>query len=81
MRYSRLLAVGAAMASVSLAGAASAQTKEEGYSYILDEDGLLGDTLSSPPPILKGGFRPRRILLIRARATFVPEMLKTVESM
>ena len=81
MRHSRLLAALLAMASCSLAGGASAQTKEEGYTYILDEDGLLGDTLSSPPPILKGGFRPRRILLIRPRATFVAEMLKSVETM
>jgi hypothetical protein len=79
------------MTAFSVAGAASAQTqsKETGdasgsassYSYTFLDDDLLGDTLSSPPPILKGGWRPKRITLIRPRASFVAEMLKSVETM
>jgi hypothetical protein len=83
MRYSRLLAGALALASFSVVGVASAQTpsKEDSYTYTFIDDDLLGDTLSSPPPILKGGWRPKRITLIRPRASFVGEMLKSVEAM
>jgi hypothetical protein len=84
MRHSRLVALVVAVASFSVVGVASAQTKqpqEDSYTYTFIDDDLLADTLSSPPPILKGGWRNRRITLIRPRASFVAEMLTTVEAM
>lgn len=91
MRHSRLLAALLAVASLSVVGAASAQTKTKdtagasgsggSYTYTFIDDDLLGDTLSSPPPILKGGWRTKRITLIRPRASFVAEMLTSVETM
>lgn len=89
MRHSRLLALAAAVASFSVVGAASAQTptqarhepSNDAYTYTFIDDDLLGDTLSSPPPILKGGWRTKRIMLIRPRASFVAEMLTSVETM
>jgi hypothetical protein len=85
MRHSRLVALVAAMACFSVVGAASAQTptqsKPDSYTYTFIDDDLLGDTLSSPPPILKGGWRTKRITLIRPRASFVAEMLTSVETM
>lgn len=85
MRHSRLVALVVAVAASSVVGAASAQTptqaKVDSYTYTFIDDDLLGDTLSSPPPILKGGKRPMRITLIRPRASFVVEMLKSVETM
>jgi hypothetical protein len=84
MRHSRSVALVVAVASFSVVGAAGAQTKqpkEDSYTYTFIDDDLLGDTLSSPPPILKGGKRPMRITLIRPRASFVVEMLTSVETM
>jgi hypothetical protein len=89
MRHSRLVALVVAVASFSVVGAASAQTPTQArqepsnnsYTYTFIDDDLLGDTLSSPPPILKGGKRPMRITLIRPRASFVVEMLTSVETM
>ncbi|HEX2870848.1 MAG TPA: hypothetical protein VHP33_06320 [Polyangiaceae bacterium] len=89
MRHSRLVALVVAVASFSVVGAASAQTptparhepSNHAYTYEFIDDDLLGDTLSSPPPILKGGWRNRRITLIRPRASFVAEMLTSVETM
>jgi hypothetical protein len=81
MRHSKLVAVAMAAACFSTVGAASAQTKVDAYTYTFTDDDLLADTLSSPPPIIKGGPRPRRIMLLRPRASFVAEMLKAVETL
>jgi hypothetical protein len=91
MRHSRLLAALLGMASLSVVGAAGAQTQTQArhgtepsgssYTYEFIDDDLLGDTLSSPPPILQGGWRTKRITLIRPRASFVAEMLTSVETM
>jgi hypothetical protein len=81
MRHSRLLAFAFTLAVCALSGMARAQTKPDAYSYHFDDDELLGDTLSTPPPVLRGGLRPRRIMLLRPRASFVVEMLKSVEGM
>ena len=81
MRNSRLLATALALACFATVGSASAQTKVDAYTYTFIDDDLLADTLGSPPPILKGGHRTTRITLIRPRASFVAEMLKSVETM
>lgn len=79
MRCSRPLAAALAFALFALSGAADAQTKEPGYTYEFIDDLMVGDTFSSPPPEIRVR-RPRpRIMLLRPRASFVGEMLKSVE--
>jgi hypothetical protein len=75
----------AALGLLGIFGAtpAAAQTtaSQPGYTYDFDDDYMVGDTLASPPPILTGGKKGMRIMLIRPRASFVAEMLKSVELM
>ena len=60
--------------------APSAQTPES-YTYTFMDDDLIGDTLSTNTAIIKVRPHPPRIMLIRARASFVAEMIKSVELM
>ncbi len=54
---------------------------ENGYIYDFDDpDRLTGDS-GSVPDILKGGHHPQITMLHRPRGSFVPEMLKSVETM
>jgi len=81
MSCSKLLAAALAFASFTVVGAASAQTKDTGYTYEFYEDGLLGEALGATPPLLEVR-RPRpRILLLRPRAHFVGELLESVEAL
>jgi hypothetical protein len=78
------LALLAALTMLAVASPSFAQTtttEREGYGYHFDDDHMVGDTLGSPPPILKVPKKGRRIMLIRARTSFVAEMLKSVEVM
>lgn len=79
MRHSRPFAAALAFSLLAFSGAAGAQTKDENYSYHFDDDLMVGDTLGSPPPILVMRRTLPRIMLIRPRASFVGEMLKSVE--
>lgn len=79
MRCSKPFAAALAFALFALTGAASAQTKDTDYSYHFDDDLMVGDGLSSPPPLLKVRKHPPRIMLLRPRANFVAELLKSVE--
>lgn len=79
MRHSKPFAAACAFALLALAGAASAQTTDTGYIYDLPEDDLVGQTLSSTPPLIKIRRPSPRIMLLRPRAHFVAEMLKSVE--
>lgn len=79
MRHSKPFAAALALSLLALSGVAGAQTKDESYSYHFDDDLMLGDTLSAPPPIIRMRRTPPRIMLIRPRASFVGEMLKSVE--
>lgn len=81
-RNSRLaLALGASV--LVLAGGAAAQPSdnEQRYGYRFEDDYMVGDTLASTPALLK--IRPRvlKVSLLRPRASFVAEMLKSVETM
>jgi hypothetical protein len=64
-------------------GTAAAQpvAAEQRYHYDFDDDYMVGDTLSTTPPLLRIPKRLPRVSLLRPRASFVPEMLKSVESM
>jgi hypothetical protein len=79
MRCSKPFAAAVAFALLALPGAASAQTKDAGYNYHFDDDFMVGDTLSSPPPLLQLRRHPPRIMLLRPRASFVSELLQSVE--
>jgi len=67
------------LALLTFSGAAGAQTKDADYSYHFDDDLMVGDTFSAATPLLRLRARPPHILLIRPRASFVGEMLKSVE--
>lgn len=84
MRFSKVPLAAALVLSVLCVAApslAQAERDERGYGYRFDDDYMVGETLSTTPPLLKGFERRLRITLIRPRASFVPEMLKSVEAM
>lgn len=82
MRGRYLIRSTLALALLSIAPSALAQTKEPVETYHFDDDDLLADTWGAPPPLLRAsGTGARRALLIRPRATFIAEMLKTVETL
>lgn len=75
-----VFALGLVMPGPSLAQTTSQQGGAYTYDF-KDADRLAGDTLGSPPPILSGPIKTRRVMLIRARTQFVSEMLKSVETL
>jgi hypothetical protein len=78
------LALLAALTMLAIGSPCFAQTttaEREGYGYRFDDDHMVGDTLSTTPPLLKVRKKLPRITLIRPRASFVAEMLKSVELM
>ena len=79
MRHSKPFAAALGFSLLVFSGVAGAQTKDESYSYHFDDDLMVGDTFSSPPPMIRIRHREPRIMLLRARGSFVPEMLKSVE--
>ena len=78
-----LLAAALAFAMASLTGSAQAQTQAppSAYTYDFEPDDLIGETLATTPPLLKLRPKPLRVTLLRPRASFVAEMLKSVEQM
>jgi hypothetical protein len=81
MRCSKPFAAAFAFALLALTGAASAQTKDAGYSYHFDDDAMVGDTLSTTPPLILVRRPSPRIMLLRPRGSFVSELLKSVEAL
>ena len=73
----------AAALTLSIAPAAFAQGKsnDDNYGYHFDDDYMVGDTLASTPPLLIIRKRAVHVDLIRPRASFVAEMLKSVEAL
>lgn len=73
----------AAALALFVAPSAFAQPKPtvagDDYSYRFDDDHMVGDTLSTTPPLLRIRTRGVRVQLIRPRASFVAEMFKSVE--
>ncbi len=55
--------------------------KDNGYEYRFDDDGLLGKDLGANTPIINVRKVGQRERLLRPRAQFVQEMLKSVENM
>jgi len=83
MRISRSLAAVLAFSTLTFAGAARAQEKGEGkpIEYRFLDDQMVGTTLSSNLVILKINLHPGRVTLLRPRASFVSEMLTSIETM
>jgi hypothetical protein len=76
----KLLRLGVALSALLLPATASAQqTSDYDYMYRFEPDDLVGETLSKTPPLLTVRPKPPRIMLLRPRASFVGEMLKSVE--
>ncbi len=75
------VALGASTLTISLAAGAEprSQAPASSYSYDFEPDDLVGETLANTPPLLTVRPRPGRILLLRPRASFVPDLLKSVE--
>jgi hypothetical protein len=81
MRLAQPLAVVLAVTLLSFADAASAQTKADEYSYHFDDDFMVGDTLGTTPLVILERKPAPHIMLLRPRASFVGEMLESVETM
>lgn len=83
MTPTKLLTLGVALSALLLPGTASAQPKADDYDYMyrFEPDDLVGETLSTTPPLLRVRPSPLRVMLIRPRASFVGEMLKSVEAL
>jgi hypothetical protein len=81
MRLAKPLAVVLAVTLLSFAGAVSAQTKADEYSYHFDDDFMVGDTLGTTPLVIIERKPAHHVMLIRPRASFVGELLQSVETM
>lgn len=85
MQKSKLVAL-SALTLFALSPAAQAregrlqQGTADAYLYDFEPDDLVGETLSTTPPLLKLRPRPLRVMLLRPRASFVDELLKSVEA-
>jgi hypothetical protein len=85
MRLPKLVSLlGLSLSAVVFASPSLAQTKRadaDGSFYEFSDDDMLGDTISSNTAILR--IRPiaAKVSLIRPRASFVAEMLKSVENL
>ena len=79
--FRRLLAVGLGSCTFAIALGASAQPKTAtaAYTYDFETDDLVGETLATTPPLLRVRPGPSRVMLLRPRASFVAEMLKSVD--
>ena len=75
------LSVVLGIVAVSPCAFAEEPKKEKGYEYKFDDDGLLGKDLGANLPIIKVRPKGGRDRLLRPRASFVQEMLKSVENM
>jgi hypothetical protein len=54
---------------------------DDHYSYFFESDNLVGDTLGSPPPLLRVRPLHGRVMLLRPRTAFVAELLQSVEAL
>jgi hypothetical protein len=79
MAHKKPFAAALTLSLLAFSGVAGAQSKDEDYSYHFDDDLMVGDSFSTPPPLLRIRAKQPRIMLLRPRASFVGEMLKSVE--
>lgn len=76
-----LSALSLAAPSFAQSGKAAPSKADESYIYTFTDDDLIGDTLSTTSALIKVRPPAARVTLIRPRASFVAEMLKSVEVM
>jgi hypothetical protein len=81
MRPTKPLAAVFALSLFTFAGGAGAQTKADEYSYHFDDDFMVGDTLGTTPLVILERKPAHHVMLLRPRASFVSEMLKSIEAM
>jgi len=81
MRKPKILLV-ALLCALALPAVAQAQTPTNHYTYDFEPDDLVGETLSTTLPLLRiRADKLPRVMLIRPRASFVTEMLQSVEAL
>jgi len=81
MRPAKPLAVVVTLSLLSFAAAAGAQTKTDQYSYHFEDDFMVGTTLDTKSLVILERKPAPRITLLRPRASFVVEMLTSIETM
>jgi hypothetical protein len=81
MRLFNLSLAGAlAFSLLTVPSVSEAQSKtDENLIYEFDDDDLMGDALGTTSALIRVRPDAARVTLIRPRASFVPEMLKSVE--
>jgi hypothetical protein len=79
MRKSKMFAALGALGWLALSTVAHAQAKPDAYTYDFEPDDLMGEAMATTPALLKIRPVPPKIMLLRPRASFVAEMLKSVE--
>lgn len=81
MPSTRLIATLVAASTLLITGSALAQPAPQPIEYHFDDDAMVGDTLSANLALLKVRPRPPRVTLIRPRASFVSELVTSVEKL
>jgi hypothetical protein len=81
MRPSFVVAAALGIGCLVTSAGVSAQTRYENYDYRFQDDDLVGDTLTTPPPLLTLRQKGRRVMLLRPRVSFAAELIGTVETM
>lgn len=79
MRTFKPFFFGAGIALLAVTPGAHAQARQDIDIYHFDDDALIGDTWGATPPLLRVRTKLPRVMLLRPRASFVAEMLKSVE--
>lgn len=67
--------------AVALPSQAQTSPSDDRYTYLFNDDDLLGGTLDTTSALIRVRPDAARVTLIRPRASFVPEMLKSIELM
>jgi hypothetical protein len=57
------------------------RTEKDGYGVTFLDDLLGAEGIDSAAPMIRASFRPMRGLLIRPRASFVPELVSTADDL
>jgi hypothetical protein len=57
------------------------QTESDGYSVEFFVDKLSGSDLEGGSALIRGSFKPVRMMFMRPRVSFMPELRKSVEAL
>ena len=67
MRITKSIAGASALVLLSATGVSHAQIKDEPYQYTFEPDDLMGETFSTPPPLLRLPPKGRRVMMLPGR--------------